>query len=468
MNNLFQPNNRLTQALNNPLNYGFSCNFLQVEDSLDSIIHANGWIIKVCANSGAPSVDVSRLSPKDTKLSRGGVSSGIIPFIEAMDANARSAKRELNKNHAGLIGLDVSHPEIDAFLDVKLPMLSKVVYITDGVTLTQQMIEKLTNYYKKQPKLFFHKRKYDYKGVNLCTEIKDMESGDTCVLGSVNLCGYKSVTDFENNFHADLANSALKLIEIDKELKQRYRSKRDYYELVSLGSNNNQVGLSCLGLASLMGHFGVDYSNYVGSDLEATIKAAYHYAASVVKRTYPEYQRVFTQAPTVHSHLRFFDAIQNQKTGENLNVTRTIEPLQGYDYGHESGNKISVVISQTTGNTQYFYHPNTPTVQETSSEDYFNVAIAWQNMLDSTGLSQGISFSWFDTESDTENSFGVQDFKNWLDSPLPSLYYYVPIAKISDNIINDKFGGEVSDQNLPAAAFDKTFDEIFSDCECGG
>lgn len=455
-NNIFQPNNRLKNALENPLNFGFSCNFLQVEDSLDSISNAYNWILKVCANSGAPSIDVSRLSPKGTALSRGGVSSGVLPFIEAMDAIARSAKRELNKNHAGLIGIDATHPELDNFLDAKLPMLSKVVYLTNGTTLTKEIIDKLTNYYKKQPKLFFHKRKHDFKGVNLCTEIKDMESRDTCILGSFNLAGYSSKNEFANNFHIDFAESAIALVEIDKELKERYRHKRSYYELVSLSSNNHQVGLSCIGVATLLGHWGLNYSSFIGSDLESIIRTGYYYAAQKLRSLYPEYVRVFTQAPTVHSHTRFKDMMSGH------GVSRSIEPLQGYDFGHEDGLKTSVVISEALGNKQYYYHKNTVTVQETDPREYLRFASNWQQIMDTTRLAQTISFSWFDTDSDGENAFGTNDFEAWHNSPLSSLYYYVPTAKITSDTVNDKFG-----ESAIACNFDSLFDATF-DCECAG
>jgi ribonucleotide reductase alpha subunit len=469
MSNLYQTNGRLSAAKETEESFGFSCNFYQVRDSLVDISKARDWVSMVCSRSGAPSVDLSHLRPKGSPIRRGGNSYGAVPFADSFDAIMYSAVRThttndgevLNKNHAGLIGLDINHADLKDFLATEFKIASKVVYITAGQAIPEDKLQLCYEYYRKQPKLFFHKRKanpfdeqkFGLTGTNLCTEIKDMQTKDTCILGTINLANYRDFADVQANFAKDLLASASSLIDTDRAIKAAKYDNPKYTSLVSYDSNNMQVGLSVVGLATLLGRLGIPYSQFVGSILSFVLAEAYKWASEQLKKRYPSYVRVFTQAPTVHSHLRFTDGV----TG--LSVSPSIEPVQGFEI---EDTVYCRIVSQTHGN-RLFEHPGgTPTMSNTTFADYRNVAEYWQLMLDATGLAQGISFSVYETQ---DEPFTYGNFTEFFSSPLHSLYYFMPIAPIDNNVLGAKFD---KSPIKVACGFDPTQRMNTDQCECAG
>jgi hypothetical protein len=366
------------------------------------------------------------------------------------DAILSSAKREHNKNHAGLIGLDITHPELPEFLETKFVTASKVVYVTDS-NATEEQLRLFYNYYIKQPKLFMYKRPTLNEGTNLCTEIRMKTNKSTCVLGTFNIAAYETVKEFQEDFEYDFASALLALVKKDYTLK---RSKKDnplYQELVSLDEENYQVGLSITGLFTFLGRVGVSFVDLMNHSeatrhIHDTLWGGYTLAKNNAQTWFPQYKRFFCQAPLVHSHLRFIDC-------EGLHVTPGIEPLEGYRVGDY---KYSRILSQTHGNRMYQHAITTPTVQEISISDWIDFN-EWY--LDEF-IDQSISFSLYDVEG---KHFSFDDFVKWYNSSLPSLYYYVPVAYVDDNVVNSKF----NEIEIPACDLSK-WELLDNDCGCAG
>jgi hypothetical protein len=461
--NLYQASGRLTQAINNPDNYGFSCNFLSVPDSLAGINEASAWATMVSAASGAPSLDLSHIRARNSGIRRGGTTQGAVPFAHRFDAIASSCVREHNKNHAMLLGIDLNHGDFHEFLAAPFKIASKVIYLTDGLRYSNERLEALYAAYMNQPKLFIHKRKanpfnpdgFGITGCNLCTEIRDMESKDTCVLGTYNLAYYDTIEHLKENLCHDLYQSAKSLIQTDMEIKRAKFDNPLYTNLVSYSSNNMQVGLSAIGLATLMGKLGVTYRNYEESELRRVIEYAYQTAAMWVKNRFPQYVRVFTQAPTVHSHRRF-------RNTDDLAVSPSIEPVEGALIGDYV---VCNITSATHGNQQTLHPPTTPTIYDTEFGAYANVAILWQKMLDSTGLAQNISFSVYNLPE--RDNFNFMNFLALLASPLNSLYYFIPMTYFGDVITDAKFVSDEVELGCDIDAYLKgRFDP--AQCDCAG
>jgi hypothetical protein len=459
--NLFQVNNRLHQALLNSNSYGFSCNFYSVPDSIEGINDAMTWASNIAVNSGAPSLDFSHIRPTGSPITRGGTTMGVIPFMHRADATCSSCVREHNKNHAMLIGLDIMHDEFYAFLDAKFSMASKVVYLTENTVVDLQRLNTLYDYYKKQPKLFIHKRKANpfdrtkpgITGTNLCTEILHMETKDTCILGSWNIAEAISGLFLP---HSDVLghiiyDCAAQLIRTDMAIKAKNYDNPEYHKLVSFGSNNNQVGLSMVGLATLLGRLGVSYNE---PTFTWWLGEAYSYAAEYLTAEYPSYHRVFCQAPTVHSHLRFTDPYSG------LAVSPSIEPVIGARVGDKV---LSNVTSTTNGNQLVEHAQSTLTVYDVPFADYAKFTQRLQNIFDETKLAQTISFSVYNVEDGT-NKFTKRQFMDLvsLDNPIRSLYYYIPVTYFGSDLLDAK---QSSDELL----LNCSYDSLNTDqCDCAG
>jgi len=129
-------------SLNSPalMNIGYSnqcsaCFILDVEDSLESIYNT----LKECAlifKSGAGvGLSLGALREKDSSLSKGGKSSGIISWMEQFDTMVNSVKQGGVRRGALLIALPVSHPDVIDFINAKTINYIKTKYnIEDDYT----------------------------------------------------------------------------------------------------------------------------------------------------------------------------------------------------------------------------------------------------------------------------------------------------------------------------------------------
>jgi hypothetical protein len=459
--NLFQVNNRLHQALLNKQNYGFSCNFYSVPDSIKGITDAKAWAMNISTNSGAPSLDFSHLRPNGAYIRRGGTTRGVVPFMDSFDLDGLSCVREHNKNHAMLIGLDITHDDFFAFLEHRFVMASKVVYITEGLDIPKDRLKALYKQYKKQPKLFIHKRRANpynatlpgITGTNLCTEILHMETKDTCILGSWNIAQAIPGLEIPNFMVLGgiIANCAIELIKIDQQIKAQNYDNPDYHALVSFNSSNNQVGLSMVGLATLLGRLGHTYQE---TDLFAILRRAYDYASKSIKFSHPQYTRVFAQAPTVHSHLRFLDPY----TG--LAVSPSIEPVIGI---RAADRVLSNVTSTTEGNRLIEHAKTTLTVYDVPFYEYADFVEGLQRVFDRTGLAQTISFSVYNVE-DGKSKFTYAQFLDLLnpENPTRSLYYYIPVTYFSEELLEAK---QADDEILLGCTLESMSTDV---CDCAG
>ncbi len=98
-----------------------ACFIQKVEDSLDSIFDLaknEARLFKFGSGSGT---NFSSIRSKYEILSGGGVSSGVITFLEVLDRGAGSVKSGgTSRRAAKMVILDIDHPEIEEFIDWKV------------------------------------------------------------------------------------------------------------------------------------------------------------------------------------------------------------------------------------------------------------------------------------------------------------------------------------------------------------
>lgn len=481
----FIPSSRL-QALetNSSKSIGASCNVYQAQDSINSIADAHSWSYQVLAYQGAPSVDFSQLRPRDSKLGTGGKSSGSVSFMQPFDAIVSTMRREEKKNGAGIAYLDYRHPDLQEFLDVSFKSAYKGVYIpmhdtpeADAFVKDTKLMKTLAKAYNEF-RCFLVKRPLPVNDeplfTNLCTEVEIPHRG-TCILGAHNLAAYATLEQFEQEFANDFCISTQNML--------RYFNLSQAVAKVSpLSCNsplNRQFGLGVLGLASVLGDFGITYADFghllnetfdftddnldkararlrkqEQSPVESakavvvftrTLLDAYAAAAAIAR---PHVRAAFCIQPTVSTSQRTFDT-------KGYNVSPEIQPAIGLK--HPEG-VSTIVKSVIKGDNQVNYSPNTWTIDEVTYDEYAKVSSAYQRLLDSTALAHRHSHCFYGS------AFTPRELKrlytNTSYNRIKSLYYRLPSQVNTESLRKDKLWQDVSEGEIA----DFSVEELLSSC----
>jgi ribonucleoside-diphosphate reductase alpha chain len=110
-----------------------ACFILGIEDNMQSILEnakTEGMIYKYGSGSG---VNYSPLRGRKERLSHGGVSSGVMSFVDIGDAVAGSIKSGgRTRRAAKMVILDVDHPDIEEFVSSKIKEEKKAKVLIDA------------------------------------------------------------------------------------------------------------------------------------------------------------------------------------------------------------------------------------------------------------------------------------------------------------------------------------------------
>jgi ribonucleoside-diphosphate reductase alpha chain len=116
-----------------------SCFLNEVEDSMNGIVGTWNENVAISANGGGIGTNWSKVRSIGEKVGIKGKTTGIVPFIVVQDAMTRAIDQGSQRRGAAAVYLDVHHPEIEEFIEIRKPTggdpKRKALYLHNAVVI---------------------------------------------------------------------------------------------------------------------------------------------------------------------------------------------------------------------------------------------------------------------------------------------------------------------------------------------
>jgi ribonucleoside-diphosphate reductase alpha chain len=204
--------------------YTISCYVIRVPDTLEGIFDKVREAALLTKYGGGVGITWDKVRGRGEKISKGGFSEGVVPFIKVGDSTVLATSQGATRRGAFSNNLPIRHKDINEFLNIRLPegdvnrqclnsnhcvtcddyFMESVV---NGDTNSRELYAKLISSRMKtgQPYVMYYhnvhnqrpndmkKRNLKIDGTNLCSEILSFHDKDhtvVCDLASVNIAKY--------------------------------------------------------------------------------------------------------------------------------------------------------------------------------------------------------------------------------------------------------------------------------------
>lgn len=276
------------------------------EDNLESIFDTAKNLARTFSYGGGVGIDISKLRPNGAAVHNAAkTTSGAVSFMDLYSMTTGLIGQK-GRRGALMISMDISHPDIEEFIDVKTD-LEKVTKANISVKISDEFMEAVKNKEKyickfvmeptkeeitkevdayelfmkliknnwdyAEPGMLFwdnirtyhllsEDKEFKHDGVNPCAE-EPLPAGGSCLLGSMNLSEFvvepftdNAIFDMEK-FKACVEDCILGLNEVLEEglslhpLKQQQKSVLEY----------RQIGLGVMGIADMLIKLNIRYGS---------------------------------------------------------------------------------------------------------------------------------------------------------------------------------------------------------------
>jgi len=399
-------------------------------------------------------IHLSKLRAKGSENGKGLVASGPVSFAKIYSTLNEILRRGGHyKNGAIVCHLSIEHDDIIEFVTASR---AELPWIKRCVNLTTHQWDQATSEVKAavlagiaRGDVWLNKSKVDNAGNkiygNVCLEVY-LPSRGTCLLQHVNL-GACNIEDIGTAFVTGMSELCTLHSKTGVGESGEYLSPEV----------DRQVGLGMLGLANLLGRYGVSYEafgealddlrlNNIGEwtkahELALALQRGIEAAAQVA--SFNGMVRAFAIAPTASCSYRYTDLL-------GFTTTPEIAPPISRQVDRDSA----------TFGVQSYNYGNVEIASEVGWRNYKRVADGVVRLLDKTGLFHGYSFnSWSDVVT-----YDEAFIEEWLASPQTSLYYSLQVMS------------DTQDKTSAYAALDESevddylnglLNDLIPDCNCG-
>lgn len=274
------------------------------EDNIESIFECAKKLARTYSYGGGCGVDISGLAPRGAKINNAAKeTSGAVSFMELYSLVTELIGQN-GRRGALMISIDCSHPDVEAFVDLKTD-LNKVTKANISVRINREFMEAVKNnqmyrlHYTREAtgetiekeinarELFRHiaevnwdygepgalfwdrvcewnllsnTKEFQFAGVNPCAE-EPLPAGGSCLLGSLNLSEFvrDAFTDHAS-FDFDGLKQAVKVsVRALNEVLEEGLPMHPLPEQRESVNDWRQIGLGIMGLADMLIKMGITY-----------------------------------------------------------------------------------------------------------------------------------------------------------------------------------------------------------------
>ena len=439
-----------------------SCTVFVVEDSMEGAngIEASWRFVSHALRYGAGvAVHLSKLRPSGTKTSKGTdelVASGPTSFGKIYSTLNEILRRGgTYRNGAVVLHLDITHPDINIFIETPrhdLPWVKRCIDIGEEQDWSSQSAETKTAILQgiARGDIWLNKIKHDNNGNriygNVCLEVY-LPSRGTCLLQHINLSACR-IGDIREAMRAGMSELC------DLHSKTGVGSSGEYLP----PEKDRQVGLGFLGLANFLANNNITYAQFGEALKSVNDGESYEGYAGMAAR---ELYLGVTEAANIARENNMVRAFAIAPTAS---CSYRSKDLKGFTATPEIAPPIARTVDRDSGTlgVERVEYGNVEIASEVGWDVYKKVADELMVMLRRTDLLHGYSFnSWSDMVT-----YDEAFIDEWLKSPQTSLYYSLQVM------------GDVQDKSDAYAALDQSDvdqyladimsnkpDEISCDCQ---